>query len=130
MSGPEDEVSQAEKRRIIREQATTMFQHAQSHANDEAGGRFAAINPTTVTGATSAVKYPQLPSSSPWGGSQPEPGTEPPTGYAIDDMSGLENPADVSVSPSAEPGGAAAAPSAPPDVEHAAPPLSKDQDNG
>src|SRR6516162_2977372 len=41
MSGPEDDIAQAEKRRIIREQATTFHQHAQSAANDEAGGRFA-----------------------------------------------------------------------------------------
>jgi hypothetical protein len=36
-----------ENDRKVREQqerGTTMFQHAQSHANDEAGGRFAAVS--------------------------------------------------------------------------------------
>ena len=74
----------AEQRRILRE-GTTFYQHAQSAANDEAGGRFAGVNPATVVGSEPAVKYPQLPASSPWSGAQPEPGIEPPLGF--------ENPA-------------------------------------
>jgi len=81
-------VREAEHRRILRE-GTTFHQFAQSTANDEAGGRFAQVNATTVVGAP-AVKYPQLPSSSPWSGAQPEPGIEPPTGYRIDEMTPLE----------------------------------------
>jgi hypothetical protein len=75
---------EAERQRILRE-GSTFHQHAQSAANDEAGGRFAAVSPTTVVGAEPAMKYPQLPSSSPWSGAQPEPGIEPPLGF--------ENPA-------------------------------------
>jgi hypothetical protein len=77
-------VREAEQRRIQLE-GTTMHQHAQSAANDEAGGRFASVNPTTVVGAQPLPVYPQLPSSSPWSGTQPEPGIEPPLGF--------ENPA-------------------------------------
>jgi hypothetical protein len=73
-------VREAEQRRIQLE-GTTMHQHAQSAVNDEAGGRFASVNPTTVVGAEPAVKYPQLPASSPWSGTQPEPGIEPPLGF-------------------------------------------------
>jgi hypothetical protein len=52
-------VREAEHRRIQRE-GTTMYQHAQSAANDEAGGRFASVNPTRVIGATPniAAAYP------------------------------------------------------------------------
>jgi hypothetical protein len=77
-------VLEAERRRILRE-GTTFHQFGQSQANDEAGGRFAAVNAATVVGAEPAMKYPQLPSSSPWSGAQPEPGPEPPLGF--------ENPA-------------------------------------
>ena len=67
-------VREAEQRRIQLE-GTTMHQHAQSAANDEAGGRFAAINPTTVVGADPQLKYPaaspswqiQLPDEPPLG---------------------------------------------------------------
>ena len=60
-------VREAEQQRIQRE-GTTMYQHAQSAVNDEAGGRFASVNPTTVVGAQPLPSYPQLPSSSPWSG--------------------------------------------------------------
>jgi hypothetical protein len=59
MAGPEDDISQAEKRRIIREQATTMFQHALAQAGELSGGRFGAATPApTVTGATPVPSYP------------------------------------------------------------------------
>jgi hypothetical protein len=66
-----------------------------SHTHiDDAGGRFAAVNAATIVGSEPAVKYPQLPSSSPWHGSDPVP-DEPPLGYRIDAMPELENPAGV-----------------------------------
>jgi hypothetical protein len=81
MSGPEDDIAQAEKRRIIREQATTFHQHAQSAANDEAGGRFATVGQVQVVGAGPVLKYPAA------GVHQADPvGTEPPLGYSVDDM--------------------------------------------
>jgi hypothetical protein len=86
--GPEDDISQAEKRRIIREQATTMYQHARSAANDEAGGRFASVNAAMVVGAEPALKYPAA--SSGWQIQLPD---EPP-------LSAHENPA---LEPSAVP---------------------------
>jgi len=90
--GPEDEVSQAEKRRIIREQAATMFQHAQSHANDEAGGRFASVNAAAVVLSEPAVRYPAASAHQ----RDPVP-TEPPLGYCVDEMAPLE-PSTVSSS--------------------------------
>jgi hypothetical protein len=117
MAGPEDDVTQAEKRRIIREQASTMFQHARSRANDEAGGRSAAVNAATVVGSEPAVKYPAASTS--WQIQLPD---EPPLGF---DNPALDDPTGGSlVSAPVATGGAAAAPSVPPDVEHAAPPPS------
>jgi hypothetical protein len=72
---------QKQREAAQRDQSSTFHQHAQSQANDEAGGRFAAVNPATVVGAQPLPTYPQLPSSSPWPGAQPEPGIEPPLGY-------------------------------------------------
>ena len=63
-----------------REQSSTFHQHAQSEANVDLG-RFGTLGNPTVVGAEPAVKYPQLPSSSPWSGAQPEPGIEPPLGF-------------------------------------------------
>jgi hypothetical protein len=76
-------VLEAERQRILRE-GTTFHQFSQSAANDEAGGRFAAISPTTVVGAQPLPKYPPLSASSPWSGAQPEPGIEPPLGVAVE----------------------------------------------
>jgi hypothetical protein len=95
-------VREREHQRLLR-QGTTMFQHAQSHANDEAGGRFAAVNPTTVVGAQPPT-YPQLPSSSPWSGSQPEPGPEPP--LSVHENPALEPSTASSSFPVEDPGGA------------------------
>jgi hypothetical protein len=73
--GPEDDVSQDEKRRIIREQANTMLSHAQAAANDLAGGRFASVNAATVVGATEVPRYPAASTS--WQIQLPD---EPPLG--------------------------------------------------
>jgi hypothetical protein len=113
-------VREAEHQRLLCE-GTTFHQHAQSAANDEAGGRFAAINPVTVVGSDPALKYPAASSS--WQIQLPD---EPPLGF--------ENPALESAFASlssAQTGGAADAPSAPPNVERAAPPpSSKGSDDG
>jgi hypothetical protein len=123
------------------EPANTMHQHALAAANDESGGRYGVARPApTVTGSNPIVQYPQLPSSSPWSGSQPEPGPEPPLNYEINKLtpyelepsmaaSSVEDPAGATSSP-ADPGGAASAPSFPAlDVEHPAPPSSSHQDD-
>jgi hypothetical protein len=102
-----------ENDRLLREQqkASTFHQHAQAQADETAQGRFRATGTPRVIGSTPspAAQYPAASSAH-----QTELPREEPLGYSVDAMSGLENPADVSVvSPSAEPGGAAA-PSVPP----------------
>jgi hypothetical protein len=97
-----DQEDQAEKHRTLFNDARVRDQLRNgdtgtflSHTHiDDAGGRFAAVNAATIVGSEPAVKYPQLPSSSPWHGSDPVP-DEPPLGYRIDAMPELENPAGV-----------------------------------
>jgi hypothetical protein len=61
------------------ERASTMFEHARAAVDDEAGGRFARVNPTTVIGATPVPRYPQA--GTPF---QSDPcGVEPPLGSDI-----------------------------------------------
>jgi len=89
--GPEDLLSQAEKRRVMLQDADVRNQSRNgdtgtflSHTHiDDAGGRFVAVNAATIVGSEPAVKYPQLPSASPWSGADPVP-DEPPLGYSID----------------------------------------------
>jgi hypothetical protein len=81
---------EAEHQRLLRE-GTTFHQFAQSTANDEAGGRFAAIAPTTVTGATPVPRYPAA------GAHQCDPvGIEPPLGFSVNDLEPIEPSALVS----------------------------------
>jgi hypothetical protein len=108
MSGPEDDIAQAEKRRIIREQqqqGTTFHQHAQAQADEMSQGRFAAIGHAQVVGAGPVPKYPAAAAH------QSDPvGTEPPLGFSVDEMP-FENPTgDVSSgsAPPVEPGSASA----------------------
>jgi len=70
--------SQRERRAVIKNDATTFHDFAQSQA-DEVGGRFA--KPTQVSGKDPATLYPKLPTSSPWS-SDPVP-PEPPYGQDI-----------------------------------------------
>jgi hypothetical protein len=72
-----------ENDRKVREEASTMFDHARSSADDDRGGRFAGVNPTMVVGSTPGPIYPRLPSSSPWHGPDPVP-IEPSLGYSVD----------------------------------------------
>jgi hypothetical protein len=80
-----------ENDRRVREQqrgGTTFHQYAESTRNDDLGGRFAALGPSSVIGATPILSYP---AAAPH---QRDPvGTEPPLGYAIDDMPPLESSA-------------------------------------
>jgi hypothetical protein len=75
----------AERQRILRE-GTTMHAFAQSEANLDLGRYGAAMGKPDVVGVRPAVKYLQLPESSPWSGAQPQPGPEPP-------LSAYDNPA-------------------------------------
>ena len=86
---PTDEISQSEKRRIIKDNAKarggTYFSHGQAAADTELGGRYGVINKPIVSGNEAATKYPRLPEGNPWSGTA-DMGTEPFTGYAIDEQ--------------------------------------------
>jgi hypothetical protein len=90
MAGPEDDISQSEKRRILREQATTMHQHAVAWSGEISQGRFGALGTPHVTGSAPAQQIPTLPSSSPWSGAQPQPPIEPPLGFDNPALESLE----------------------------------------
>jgi hypothetical protein len=94
-----------ENDRKVREQQRggTFHQYAQSTANDEAGGRFAAVNSVSVVGAEPVVKYPAAAAHQ----ADPVP-TEPPTGYDINEMLPLEPSAPPCVEDTGAPAGAAA----------------------
>jgi len=71
-------------RKVREQQSATMLDHARSTADDDRGGRYANVEGKHhVVGSTPVPRYPQLPSG-PWSGVQPEPGPEPPLGFAID----------------------------------------------
>jgi len=82
-----DEISQAERRRILENDrkvpGSTFFAHARASADDERGGRFAAAGKQTVIGI-SPISYPQMPEGNPWR-DDPVP-SEGPRGYAIDEQ--------------------------------------------
>jgi hypothetical protein len=68
VSNPADEISQAERRRVMLEErrGRTYQGHAIASADEDRGGRFALSgNPATVTGSTPGPVYPQQPSTSP-----------------------------------------------------------------
>jgi hypothetical protein len=96
------------------QQGSTFLDHARSAADDEAGGRFAKVNASMVIGATPVSQYPRA--STPFQ-SDPVP-TEPPLGYAIDQMPEHMSPAGVAVSPRAATG---PTPGAPASMEGGAP---------
>src|SRR6516164_2632457 len=77
-----DEISQAERRRIMADdrRAKTYFGQAQ-HADDDLGGRYAKVHSTTVVGS-SPVSYPAQPPTSPWHHDPVPP--EMPLGYSVD----------------------------------------------
>jgi hypothetical protein len=56
------------------QQSNTMHGRAVAEASLDTGRYSVAMGKPTVVGAEPAVKYPPLPSSSPWSGAQPEPG--------------------------------------------------------
>ena len=77
-----NQASQSERREVLRND--TMLSR-QQNTIDDSGGRFAKLTPATITGATPAPQYPQLPASSPWSNGFDE-NVEPPLGYAVDAM--------------------------------------------
>jgi hypothetical protein len=81
-----DEISQAERRRILAEdrRARTYFSEAQANADLELGGRYAKVTTTTVVG-TGPIQYPRLPLAAP-ANQAAMVGDEPPLGIDINAM--------------------------------------------
>ena len=68
MNNPADE--EAERRRIlIQERRLRTYQGRAMADLDDAGGRFAAVTPQSVTGSNSGSVYPQM-ESGPWSKSE------------------------------------------------------------
>ena len=79
-----DEISQAEKRRIMAEERRMRTYHGHAmDADHEMGGRYAKVHSTTVVGS-GPVQYPAQPPTSPWHHDPCPP--EPPLGYSVDDV--------------------------------------------
>jgi hypothetical protein len=85
MSTDNPEISQAERRRVLRNDArvregATFRDFADSGVGNEGreSGRFKKLDTTPVI-------HP-LPPNSPWSAEQPQPGDEAPTGYAINQV--------------------------------------------
>jgi len=71
---------QAERQAIVKNDS---YFSRQQNAIDDAGGRYARLTPSKLTGSTPS--YPQQPSTSPWSQSLDEvSGPEGPLGYEID----------------------------------------------
>jgi len=83
-----------ENDRKVRE-GSTYFHHAAASALDEMGGRFAKVQPTTVTGSTPSA-WPKMPEGNPWA-CDPLP-MEPPLGYAIDAQDPVGEPHEIAAS--------------------------------
>src|SRR5262245_53782591 len=85
-----DEISQAERRRIMADdrRAKTYFGQAQ-HADDDLGGRYAKVHSTTVVGS-SPISYPAQPATSPWHHDVCPP--EPPLGFSVDEKEPVGEP--------------------------------------
>ena len=99
MNNPADEISQAIKRSVMeneRKVGSSYFHHAQASADDDRGGRFAAVNPTSVTGSTPASQYPRQPATPPW--SHDPCGLEPSLGYVIDQQEAVGEPHEIAAS--------------------------------
>ena len=86
----ENEISQRERREVIRNDRTTYLDFAQADADLAASGRFAATVATPVAGVP---RYPALPASSPWA-SDPVP-SEPPLGHCVDAMEPIGTDAEI-----------------------------------
>jgi hypothetical protein len=69
-------------RKLREQQGSTFLDHARSSIDDEAGGRFAPVQPQTVIGSAPIPQYPQA--STPFQ-SDPVP-VEPPLGYSVDEL--------------------------------------------
>jgi hypothetical protein len=125
----EDQIDQAERQAVLendrkvreqqqQERGGTYHAYAQSTANDEFGGRFAAIGVPRVVGSTPnpSAQYPAAAAHQ----RDPVP-TEPPLGYSVDQVEPIE-PSAASLLPAeqtdAPAGATAAADNLPPGSAH------------
>jgi hypothetical protein len=85
LANPADDISQAERRRIMaddRRAKSTYHSQAIGSIDEERGGRYATSGSKQTVIGSSPIAYPQQPSTSPW---HHDPiGTEPPLGYSVD----------------------------------------------
>jgi hypothetical protein len=99
-------LTQREKREVLRNdqrvRKATYHSFAQASADDLAGGRFAGVQPTTVTGSTPGSAFPRI-DSGPWAKNECPPealidgrGEGNVTGYEIDKGPGSTPAADDS----------------------------------
>jgi len=115
----ENEASQREKREVLRND--TYLSRAASEI--EPGGRFAKLHSPTITGALPGPQVPQQPPTSPF---HHDPvGSEPPLGFAVDEMVpvGTEVEIERSIAALDEPASHAPAPSPAVEREAGPPPL-------
>jgi hypothetical protein len=87
----DNSATQAERKAVLRND--TYFAR-QSNTVDDAGGRFAKLTPSNLTGQSYQV--PRLPENSPWH-SDPVPATEP-LGFSVDAMEPNGTPEEVKAS--------------------------------
>jgi hypothetical protein len=73
----------------------TYFSRAQADA-DDAGGRYAKLNPAKITGSTPAPSYPTQPGNSPWASSPVPPNrASDELGFSINDQEAVGTPAEI-----------------------------------
>jgi hypothetical protein len=93
-----DEISQAERRRIMADERRGRTYHgvAASSVDDEKGGRYAASGSKQAIVGNSSIAYPAQPPGSPWRCDECPP--EPPLGYSVDAMEAVGEPHEVEAS--------------------------------
>jgi hypothetical protein len=93
-----DDISMAEKRRILAEEQISSYRaHAEANADMDLGGRFALVQkPATVIGS-GPISYPQLPTDSPSNQMHMMP-PEPSLGYSVHDLEPTGEPHEVRAS--------------------------------
>jgi hypothetical protein len=90
------DASPAERRAVVENERRVHKNSYFSHAHPDEGGRFAAINKSTVTGSTPVPQYPPQPTSSPWASAAV--GQEPPLGFSVDEMQPVGEPHEIELS--------------------------------
>lgn len=95
------DITMKEKRQILENDrkvrdGSTFFAHARADAELNLGGRYAKVQPTSVTGANPGSVYPRMPEGNPWAKDECPP--EPSLGYAIDEQEPVGEPHEIAAS--------------------------------